>query len=155
MSGWRSILALVLAIAALVTGVPAAAHGLLMKLDAQGAEMTGQVYFSNGQRAGGVWVELFEDGAPDVALHTIQSEPDGTFRLVGELGKNYQVRATGDEGHEIVMAIALEGQQSQAAMVDEPGDADEGFEWPAWAILGPLLALSLIPALFLRKREKA
>lgn len=156
----RSWLAIVLAFAAAAASVPAFAHGLLMKLDAQGEVISGEVYFSNGQKAAGVWVELFDDAvpgaAPDAALQTVQTGADGAFRVTGETGRTYRVRASGDEGHEIFMTIALEGREARGTMIEEEaeetGEAD--FELPAWAVLGGFLLLSLIPAYWLRKRAE-
>jgi hypothetical protein len=137
---------------ALLASTPAWAHGLLMKLDAQGDAIAGQLYFSNGQRAGGVWVELFDAAAPDAAVETLQTAPDGSFRVKGAPGHRYEVRATGDEGHSISMAIALDQPAAHGTMIADPGD-ERPTEIPAWAILGGLLALSILPALWLRRKR--
>lgn len=137
----------------LLASTPALAHGLLMKLEAQGTEIAGELYFSNGQRAGGVWVELFDAADKATALATVQTRPDGTFRFQGQHGHRYEVRATGEEGHEISMTIALEGAQARGTMVTET-PADTSREIPAWAVIGGVLALSMIPALWLRQRRR-
>lgn len=151
----HSMLALIAAFAASMMSVPAFAHGLLMKLDAEGETIAGEVYFSNGQRAGGVWVELFDEAAPDIAIETIQTADDGSFSLAGEAGTAYRVRASGEEGHEIVMSIALAGESARGVMVDDvPTEAQtEDREVPAWAVLGGFLLLSLIPVYWLRRRS--
>ncbi len=152
----QPFLALMVALAALMASGPALAHGLQMKLDAENQMISGQVYFSNGKEAEGVWVELFDDRAPETAIETVQTGPDGTFRVEGEQGRGYQVRASGEEGHSIALAIALEGEVARVAMIEDPADGGEASvaEIPAWAILGGFLALSLIPALWFRKRRK-
>lgn len=130
---------------------PALAHGLLMKLRAEQAAIVGELYYSNGQRAGGEWIELYDEAGPAEALQTVQTKEDGTFRLPGTHGHRYRVRASGEEGHEIVMTIAL-SEQARGKMVDEGKARSEGV--PAWAILGGALLLSVIPALVLRRRGK-
>ena len=153
----RPLLALLLGMAASMFSAPALAHGLLMKLDSQGQTISGEVYFSNGQRAGGVWVELFDDASPDAAIQTFQTAPDGSFSVDGEPGHAYRVRASGEEGHEIVMTIALAGETAQGTMVEDgpPDQAESGEGVPAWAVLGGFLLLSLIPLYWLRRRDAA
>lgn len=149
----RRLAAALLAPAALVVSAPAFAHGLLMKLDARDGTVAGQLYFSNGQRAGGIWVELFDQAAPDVAVATIRAKADGSFRLTGAAGHGYQVRATGEEGHTISMAIMLDQPGARGKMIADGGEEARG-DVPAWVILGGLLALSALPALWLRRRTR-
>lgn len=146
-----------LGLVALAISSPSFPHGLLMKLQSEGQMIAGELYYSNGQRAGGEWIEQFDEAVPDIALKTIQAGSDGTFRLPGQAGHRYRVRATGEEGHEIVMTIGLEKTGSRGRMVpDEGGVSAEAtlFDSPAWIVLGGFLALSAIPAYFLRKREQ-
>lgn len=138
----------------LAASTPAFAHGLLMKVAAQGKEIAGELYFSNGQRAGGVWVELFDAANKTTPVVTVQTRPDGTFRLPGQSGRSYEVRATGEEGHGISVTITLDGNQARGAMIeDQLAPADAPSELPAWAVVGGLLLLSTLPALWLRRRR--
>lgn len=139
-----------LALALMTLASPALAHGLLMKLQARGSAITGELYYSNGQRAGGEWLELFEEAAPATALNTIKSNPDGTFRFEGKPGGQYRVRASGDEGHEIVSSITLDANARGRTVDVSPAEEDV----PAWAWLGGFLLLSTVPALFLRRRSR-
>ena len=106
--------------------------------------------------AGGEWIELFDEARPGAAVQTIRTQGDGSFRLHGEQGHRYRVRASGEEGHEITMTIAFDGAQARGKMIGDPAeDNAEGEAVPAWAVLGGLLALSAIPALWLRRRAPA
>lgn len=152
----HKLIAVIAVFAASMMSVPAFAHGLLMKLDADGETISGEVFFSNGQKAGGVWVELFDETAPDAAIETIQTADDGSFSVAGKAGTAYRVRASGDEGHEIVMTIALEGETARGVMVDDATEEEQSQERevPAWAVLGGFLLLSLIPVYWLRRRSE-
>lgn len=135
---------------------PTFAHGLLMKLDASGQTISGEVYFSNGQRAEGVWVELFSQGKTNSALQTIQTDRNGKFSFNGKTGDSYQVRASGEEGHEIVLEITVSEDHATGAMVEQELQQDKAwFQIPAWAALGGFLLLSLVPAYWLRTRAKS
>lgn len=155
----RRLLSLALAGAALLFSPAALAHGLLMKLEREGDAIAGTLYYSNGQRAGGEWIELFDEARPGAAVQTIRTQGDGSFRLHGEQGHRYRVRASGEEGHEITMTIAFDGAQARGKMVGGPQEEgaapSEAEAVPAWAVLGGLLALSAIPALWLRRRAPA
>jgi hypothetical protein len=146
----RAALALTLAATATVAG----AHGLLMRVAGQGREITGELFYSNGQRAGGEWIELFDAQAPDRAVRTVKTDGEGRFALTGEPGHAYQVRATGEEGHAITMSIDL-SSAARGSMVRDDGDAADNGGVPAWALVGGALILSAIPAWFLRKRPGA
>ncbi len=131
---------------------PAFAHGLLMKVEGKGTDIAGRLYYSNGLHAGGEWIELIDEAAPDKALSTIQTDKDGRFHLKGETGHQYKVRATGEEGHEIVMAITLDAPDTEGKMVQAEAEQSNDQEIPAWALIGGLLLLSIIPAFWFRRR---
>ena len=138
----------------LVAAPPALAHGLLMQARSEGAAIVGTVYFSNGQRAGGVWVELFDMAPPGAAAATVQTGTDGSFRLPGPPARRYEVRATGDEGHTASVTIAATGDGTRGIMIDDAAEPAQGLaDLPAWAVFGGLLALSTLPALWLRRRK--
>lgn len=140
----------------LLSAPSAFAHGLLMQAEGKGTDINGTLYYSNGQRAGGEWIELFDAAKPDEALQTIQTHEDGSFHLTGQQGRAYRIRATGEEGHEITIALTLKADEARGKMVADPRDkAGEESEIPAWAVLGGLLALSAIPAYWLRRRGRA
>lgn len=138
--------------------LPASAHGLLMKLEAEGTQITGQVFYSNGEPAQKIWVEQFPAGdlPAAAAIATVQAGESGSFTVEGEQGQSYRLKASGEEGHSITMDIALEGEVSRGEMVIEPEEAaadQSGEAMPAWAVLGGLLAASLIPVMWLRRKR--
>lgn len=142
-------LALLLAIAS-----PAWAHGLLMKLQAEGSALVGEVYYSSGRKAAGEWVEVQDLSQPGVSPTTLQTDANGAFRLNGEPGRSYRVTAKGEEGHSVTMDLSL-APQARPTLVEAPGAAPAEKDWrpPAWAIIGGLLLLSIIPALALKRRS--
>jgi len=146
----RVIKAAVAAAIAIGLAMPALAHGLLMKLDGAETALSGELYYSNGTRAAGEWIEVFGEAKPGIALHTIQTDAEGSFRAVGEPGHVYLVKATGEEGHSVEMRITLapkaRGETIETAAPEEGG-------LPAWAVIGGILLLSAIPALYLRRRK--
>lgn len=136
---------------------PALAHGLLMKLRSEDGALVGELYYTNGTRAPGEWIEITDlDSPADPAA--FQTGAEGQFRQPALAGHRYTVKATGEEGHEITMAITA-GGTGRGAMQDEAQDkpaAPEGVleSLPAWALVGGLLALSAIPALWFRRRDR-
>ena len=138
---------------ALSASGPALAHGLLMKLRSEDSALVGELYYTNGTRAPGEWIEITDlDGSAAPAV--FQTGPEGQFRQAALAGHRYAVKATGEEGHEITMAITA-GDFGRGAMQDEAA-APEGSTkmLPAWAIVGGVLLLSAIPALWFRRRDR-
>lgn len=151
------------AIAALVlwaASAPAAfAHGLLISVRGDGPAVTGRIYYSDGEPGAGEWVQLFDLTQPKVASLSMASGADGSFRFRGTEGHRYRVTATGDEGHvvdsEITLAPGARGRfvESKIERLEPMGD---GLTMPpAWAVLGGLLLLSMIPAIWFRRRSAA
>lgn len=135
-------------------GASAEAHGLLMKLRSDGAAIFGELYYSNGARAGGEWVEVRNLTDPAAPTQTLRTASDGTFRVSGPAGHRYLVVATGEEGHGIEMELTLAaGARGQLLENGVPvAEATEG-GYPAWAVIGGLLLLSAGPALYLQRRR--
>jgi hypothetical protein len=148
---WLAALAVLLALAG-----PARAHGLLMKLRAEGSAIVGEVYYSSGRKAVGEWIEVQDLGQPDASLRTLQTDATGEFRVTGEAGRSYRVTARGEEGHSVTMDLSL-APEARPTLVEDPGEAPQETGWrpPAFAIIGGLLILSIIPALLLRRRSAA
>lgn len=142
-----------LALTMMCAAMPAWAHGLLMKLRAEGAAVAGEVYYSNGTKAAGEWVEVKNLTDPSVATQTLQTDPEGRFHVPGSVGHRYLVVAIGEEGHSIEMEMTLApGARGQlledGAPVEAPGE-----DYPAWAIIGGLMLVSAGPALWLQRRR--
>lgn len=151
----RPLLHLVLAGLMLASGATAAhAHGLLMKLRANEAAIVGELYYSNGTRAGGEWVEIKNLTDPAIPSQTLQTAADGTFQAQGILDHRYQVIATGEEGHGIEMEITL-APDARGQLLEDGAPAADAAEggYPAWAVIGGLLLLSAGPALYLRRKR--
>lgn len=131
----------------------ALAHGLLMKLRSEDSALIGELYYTNGTRAPGEWIEVTDlDGSAAPAV--FQTGPEGQFRQAALAGHRYNVKATGEEGHEITMAITA-GNSAKGAMQDEAAAPEASTETlPAWALVGGLLLLSAIPALWFRRRDR-
>lgn len=146
------------AITLLASGMSATsawAHGLLMKAQSEGTTISGTVYYSNGKRASGEWVEVFKDGTSE-PMETLRTNEEGEFQTTGEEGVSYRLRASGEEGHEITVALTLAQKEVHAKMVQEDDKtAESEATIPAWAVIGGLLALSAIPAFFLRRRKRS
>jgi hypothetical protein len=132
---------------------PALAHGLLMKLSPEGGAVAGQLYYSNGTRAAGEWIEVTDLDEPAAQARTLQADGEGLFSFEGVRGHRYRVVALGEEGHTIEMEVTLApGERAQLAEASGHEASDDGY--PAWAIIGGILALSGIPALVLRRRNQ-
>lgn len=138
--------------ALLLSAAPAFAHGLLMKLAADGGQIVGELYYSNGQRAAGEWIEVVDLGDPAAPAVTLQTAADGTFRVPGVPGRAYRVTATGEEGHTVAMDLSLTAA-AKPKLADEPPPAEAGAKGvPAWLLIGGFLLLSILPALWLKRR---
>jgi hypothetical protein len=138
---------------------PAMAHGLLMKLRGEGRAINGELYYSNGKAAGGEWVEITDLTAVNGPIN-VQTSPKGAFTAQGMPGHRYQVKASAEENHQIVMELVLEGEARGRMVETDPQaaaeqDAAKGGV-PAWAMIGGILLLSTIPAaLWRRSRSSA
>lgn len=159
MRGSRPLSMKVLAIVVcLVAAVPVAlAHGLLVSVRSDGTRITGTVYYSNGEPGAGEWVQLFDPAQPEIELASMAAGSDGSFEFHGVEGRHYRITVTGDEGHvvdsEITVAPEARGRFVERDMDSTPDQADDGFSLPpAWALLGFLLVLSMIPAAVSRWR---
>lgn len=133
--------------------LPALAHGLLVSVKVEGRAIVGTVYYSDGLLAVGEFVQLFDDDAPQTAPQEATTDAKGNFRFEnGTLGHRYRVLAHGEEGHHTEMQLILQ-EGAKAQLNDADAVADEAAGPPAWLVLGGLLALSALPAWWLRKRS--
>jgi len=148
----RAIAGLVLAWVLAASG-PAWAHGLLMKLRSEDSALVGELYYSGGTRAGGEWIEVTDlDGS--AAPVVFQTGAEGEFRQAATPGHRYSVKAMGEEGHEIIMTITV-GDAARGTMQDEATDSEESTDTlPAWALVGGLMLMSVLPALWFRRRDR-
>lgn len=135
--------------AALIAATPAAAHGLLVTATAEGSVVVGRVYYSDGAPGVREFVELRDLTDPARAAASAQTDGRGAFRLPGTPGHAYAVIAHGEEGHTTEVRLTLAPGES-ARLAGEPEAPRDPF--PAWAVIGALLAASALAALWLRKR---
>ncbi len=138
----------------LLLAAPALAHGLLVKVRGEDNAISGTVYYSNGTPGAGEWVQLTDLTHPTVPPQGINAGPDGSFRFVGVPGRQYRVVVQGDEGHSVTSELTL-AAGARGQFVDD--DAPTTSSWttpPAWLVIGGLLLLSIIPAVWLRRRGK-
>lgn len=144
---------LAVALAALMlSAAPAFAHGLLMKLAGDGPTIVGELYYSNGRKAAGEWIEVVDLADPQGPPITRQTGEDGGFRVPGGAGRTYRVTASGEEGHTVAMELALT-PKAKPQLADEAAKAQATKPPPAWMLIGGLLLLSIIPALWLQRRS--
>lgn len=147
--GWRAAgAALVLAAAS-----PASAHGLLMTANAEGAAVTGRVYYSDGTSGADQSIELRDLTRPEAQPVWLNTDDQGAYRFAATPGHRYAVVAHGEEGHTTEMQLTV-GAGEHGRLVDQP-EADEGGLPPAWAVIGGALLLSAVVALGLRLRGRA
>lgn len=144
-----------LAVIAWMTVLPASAHGLLARVRAEGNVIVGIVFYSSGDPAGGEWVQVFDKTKGGAKAAEFAAGPDGAFRFEGVAGHEYLIEVHGDEGHSIELSMAI-AQGARAKLVDAPAAPEEtGFmALPAWAVLGAILALLSVVALFYRVRGR-
>ncbi|MDZ4375990.1 MAG: hypothetical protein U1C74_31815 [Phenylobacterium sp.] len=134
----------------------ALAHGLLVSVRADGETVTGKVYYSNGKAGAGEWVEMADLAQPAAKPQGMAAGPEGEFRFSGVEGRRYRVSVIGDEGHRVDSDIELLPKARGKFVEVDPTPAEpESSAPPAWAVLGGLLLVSLIPALWLRHRARA
>lgn len=147
MRGWRGGMAAVL----LAAAAPAWAHGLLMTAEADGAAVTGRVYYSDGTSGAGQSIELRDLSQTDVRPVWINTDAKGTYRFAATPGHRYAVVAHGEEGHMTEIQLTV-GSGENGRLVDQP-DVDGAALPPAWAVIGGLLLLSVVVAIGVRFRR--
>ena len=130
------------------------AHGLLVKVRGEGNAVSGTVYYSNGTPGAGEWVQLTDLTHPAMPLQGINAGPDGGFRFTGIKGRQYRIVVAAEEGHSVTSELTLtEGARGQ--FIDDDAPAKQGWSTPpAWLVIGGVLLLSTIPAVWLRRRVK-
>jgi hypothetical protein len=140
------------ALSALLASGHVLAHGLLAQVRAEADAIVGTAYFSNGERAAGVWVELYDLTTTGPAIASTAAGSAGEFRFSGDEGRRYRVILHGDEGHRAEFDIAL-APKAKGALRDENESAtDAEFAPPAWAVLLALLGAATSVGFLLRRR---
>jgi hypothetical protein len=150
----RSVLHAAVAVFLMFPGV-SLPHGLLLDAESDGTTITGVVYYTNGDLAVQESVELLDLTTPNASPSSSKTDGDGRFRFPAEASHRYRVSAYGEEGHSV--DVELEATMDARPKLVEPTQAAEADSWtpPAWAVIGGLLILSLVPAVFRSSRKPA
>lgn len=137
----------------LVTSTLLHAHGLLMTVEREDGRIVGTAYFTNGEKAAAQAVELIDLDSPGAKPVNAVTDSSGEFQFSAIASHRYQVSVFGEEGHEVQMELVA-GEKSRPRLIEANANVDESsFGLPAWAVIGSLLLLSLIPAFFKRKQQ--
>ena len=135
----------------------AIAHGLLISVRGDESSVSGRVYYSSGEPGAGEWVQLFDLTTPSAQPLGINADSEGNFRFVGSNGHRYRISVTGEEGHAVDSEITLSADaRGRFVEREDAGAAAARPFWPppAWAVIGGVLVLSLIPAFWMRLRRR-
>jgi hypothetical protein len=131
----------------------ASAHGLLIDAETNGVTITGTVYYTNGDLAANESVALLDltvaGGKPTAGT----TDSAGRFSFPVVASHRYRVSAYGEEGHNVDLELVAEADARPKFVDLQTATADPSWLPPAWAVIGGILLLSLVPALILRKRR--
>jgi hypothetical protein len=133
----------------------AMAHGLLLDAEHLGDQITGTVYYSNGELAVREAVELLDLSTANAAPIAGETDDSGKFSFKVTANNRYRISAYGGEGHSV--AVDLEAvANAKPTLVNDDAAAEES-SWlpPAWAVIGGLLLASLVPVLLARRKQAA
>lgn len=137
----------------LLLPMAADAHGLLLDADTDGQVITGRVYYTNGDIAVGESLELRDLSAPDPAVVPGKTDNDGKFTFPVTAGHHYRVSAYGEEGHSVDIEIDAVAKARPQFVETETSAKEDSSLPPAWAVIGGLLVLSLVPVGIRRLRK--
>jgi hypothetical protein len=144
--------AILILMAALCWPLVSAAHGLLMDAETDGTSINGRLYYSNGDVAVRESIGLVdaEQGAGEAVY--AETDDDGRFHFDVKPSHRYRLTAYGEEGHTVELELIAQ-EDSRPVLVGE--DAEDAALWPppAWALIGGVLALSLVPAWISKRRR--
>ena len=156
-AGRRSVLACASLLVAMMASV-AIARDLLVSVRGDQTSIDGRVSDSSGDPGVGDWVQLFDLEIPSLEVSSMAAGKDGVFHFSGIKGHRYRITVSAEEGHSVDSDIVL-GPNARGRVVEaSTGDtqhANAGF-WPppAWAVIGALLMLSMISALWFKYRRR-
>lgn len=130
-----------------------AAHGLLLDAETDGDTIFGAAYYSNGEKAVNESIALLDLTASAATPVSATTDAEGNFRFDVVRSHRYRVSVYGDEGHTVEVEVVAE-PKALPRLVDADAEQTAAF-WPppAWAIIGGVLLLSLIPAVASRRSK--
>lgn len=128
----------------------ASAHGLLLDADVNGAFIIGRVYYTNGDIAVGESLELRDLSTPNAEPVPSKTDGDGKFSFPVMEGHRYRVSAYGEEGHSIDVEMDAVAKARPKLVETATSAKEESMMPPAWAVIGGMLLLSLVPMIVRR-----
>lgn len=142
---------LIAALSLLLWASAALAHGLLLCVDSDGSTISGTAYYSSGEPAAGLWVEMRRLDRPETVVASANTDPNGRFRFAAATGSQYRITVIGDEGHRVDSEIVANRAQ-RGRFVEQASDsaADGWTAPPAWVWLAGILAATALPALVVK-----
>lgn len=146
---WRVLAALPVLAMWLSWPLASVAHGLLMDAETDGLTITGTLYYSNGDLAVRELVELQDLTDTNAPPASSQTDDAGRFTFAVVPSRHYRLSAYGDEGHSVVLELEAVAN-ARPQLQDESSDTQATQFLPAWAVVGGLLLLSLVPMLLSR-----
>ena len=132
----------------------ACAHGLLLDAESDGRTITGTVYYTSGELAVQESVELLDLSTPNASAVPSKTDDAGHFSFPVTESHRYRISAYGDEGHSVDVELDASPKSRPALIEKEAPGATTDWTPPAWAVIGGLLLLSLVPAAFARSRKR-
>jgi hypothetical protein len=139
---------------ALLLPLLAKAHGLLLDADSDGSSIFGSAYYSNGEKAANESISLFDLSTPDSAPIRATTDAEGNFRFAAVASNRYRVAIYGDEGHSVEVELVASVDTNPMLVDADAGSKSQLWPPPAWAVIGGILVLSLVPVVAMRKRQR-
>lgn len=130
-------------------------HGLLLDAESDGSHIVGSAYYSSGEVAVNESVALLDLSVPNATPLNAKTDSSGKFSFDVTRSHLYRVTVYGDEGHSVELEVLAEPQATPKLIETETAASHAFWPPPAWAIIGAILVLSLIPALVFRKKAPA
>jgi hypothetical protein len=145
----RKNLAIVLAL--LCAPLVVVAHGLLLDAETDGSRIWGAAYYSSGEIAVNESVALLDLTTTNAAPVNTKTDDSGNFRFDAIRSHQYRVSVYGDEGHTVEIELTAEPKSLPKLIEAEAQAHSSVWPPPAWAVIGGVLLLTLIPALVKRR----
>lgn len=132
----------------------ALAHGLLLDADSDGSRIFGAAYYSNGEKAANESVALLDLSVTGAQPINQTTDVDGKFLFDAIGGHHYRVAVYGEEGHSVEVEL-IAAANTTPVLIESPSSSAPAY-WPppAWAMIGGVLLLSLIPVIRTRQRQQ-
>ena len=132
----------------------AVAHGLLLDAKHVGDHIEGTVYYSNGELAVRESVELLDLSTPNGTAVAAETDDAGKFSFPVLAGHRYRISAYAAEGHGVDIEIEAVAD-ARPRLIETEATANQEQSWlpPAWAVIGLLLLVSMVPVAFARRRN--